>query len=66
MQDAAGARPNVSESWRGGWRAWLQRALAAGFGRQPLSAYKDASYRQGPLHTEDVRAFFPDDGGNRA
>lgn len=66
LQDAAGARPNVSESWRGGWRAWLQRALAAGFGRQPLSAYKDASYRQGPLRTEEVQAFFPDDGGGRA
>ena len=66
LQDASGARPNVSESWRGGWRAWLQRALAAGFVRQPLSAYKDASYRQGPLRTEEVQAFFPDDGGGRA
>ena len=66
LQDAAGARPNVSESWRGGWRAWLQRARTAGFGRPPVSAYKDASYRQGPLRTEEVRAFFPDAGGLRA
>lgn len=65
-QTAAGARPNVSESWRGGWRAWLRRALAAGLGRSPASAYKDASYRQGPLCTEEIRAFFPDAGGSPA
>lgn len=63
LQAAAGARPNVSESWRGGWRAGFRRALAAGFGRRPDSAYKKASYRLGPRREEDVRAFFPDAGG---
>ncbi len=65
-QAAAGARPNVSESWRGGWRARLRRVLAAGLGRPAVSAYKDTSYRQGPRCTEDVRAFFPDGGGRPA
>ena len=65
-QSSAGARPNVSESWRGGWRARLRRAFAAGLGRQPASAYKDASYRQGPLLTEDVHDFFPVGGGRPA
>jgi hypothetical protein len=59
LQDGrAAARPNVTESWGGGWSGRIARALAALTRRQAGSGYKDESYRKGPLRTASARAFF--------
>jgi hypothetical protein len=61
QQDAA--RPNVSESWAGGWRARIRRAAGLVCRTPPASTYKQESYRRGDRTTVGTRAFFTPDGG---
>lgn len=53
------ARPNVSETYTGGWRPMLRRLLSKLTGNPAASTYKRASYRQGPLVTVNTSPFSP-------
>jgi glycosyltransferase involved in cell wall biosynthesis len=55
------ARPNVSESWAGGWRTGLRRITTLISGKTPCSNYKQESYRQGDRTSVDTRPFFTPD-----
>jgi len=51
------ARPNVSESYAGGWRVMLRRFLTKLTGKPSASSYKRENYRQGPPVTINTRTF---------
>ncbi len=51
------ARPNVSESYAGGWHITLRRCLTRLIGKPTASSYKRESYRQGPLVTINTTPF---------
>lgn len=66
-QDARlAARPNVTETWGGGWKGRLARLVRRLSGAPPQSGYKQASYRLGERVTVDVRPFFGDGCGGGA
>lgn len=59
-EDAAAARPNVSESLRGGPSTWLRKSWNLLRGRPAASDWKLEKYARGPLVTVDASAFLPE------
>jgi hypothetical protein len=53
------ARPNVSESLRGGVLGWLRKIFGRLAGRPAASDWKLEKYARGPLVTLDATNFFP-------